>query len=85
MVETYTLNPNLAKTIAVAEWIQQRIDWQIYQPNQRVPSVRKLASLLNISSFTVVQAYERLAGRTGPIILSRCQGLNPSAPKCINN
>lgn len=60
MIETYQLNPNLTKTAAVAEWIQQRIDWQIYQPNQRVPSVRKLAKLLNISSFTVVQAYEQL-------------------------
>ncbi|MGM8870494.1 PLP-dependent aminotransferase family protein [Psychrobacter sp. 2Y5] len=60
MVETYTLNPNLTKTAAVAEWLQQRIDWQIYLPNQRVPSVRKLAKLLNISSFTVVQAYEQL-------------------------
>lgn len=60
MVETYKLNPHLTKTAAVAEWLQQRIDWQIYQPNQRVPSVRKLAKLLNISSFTVVQAYEQL-------------------------
>ncbi|OXL19163.1 PLP-dependent aminotransferase family protein [Psychrobacter sp. DAB_AL32B] len=60
MVETYTLNPNLTKTAAVAEWLQQRIDWQIYLPNQRVPSVRKLAKLLDISSFTVVQAYEQL-------------------------
>ena len=60
MVETYSLNPNLTKTAAVAEWLQQRIDWQIYLPNQRVPSVRKLAKLLGISSFTVVQAYEQL-------------------------
>ena len=60
MVETYTLNPNLTKTAAVTEWLQQRIDWQIYLPNQRVPSVRKLAKLLDISSFTVVQAYEQL-------------------------
>lgn len=60
MVETYILNPNLTKTAAVAEWLQQRIDWQIYLPNQRVPSVRKLAKLLEISSFTVVQAYEQL-------------------------
>ena len=60
MVETYTLNPNLTKTAAVAEWLQQRIDWQIYLPNQRVPSVRKLAKLLNISNFTVIQAYEQL-------------------------
>lgn len=60
MVENYKLNPNLTKTAAVAEWLQQRIDWQIYLPNQRVPSVRKLAKLMGISSFTVVQAYEQL-------------------------
>lgn len=60
MIETYRLNTKLTKTVAVAEWIKQRIDWQIYQPNQRVPSVRKLAKLLNISSFTVTQAYEQL-------------------------
>ncbi len=60
MTETYKLNPKLTKTVAVAQWIQQRIDWQIYQPNQRVPSVRKLAKLLDISSFTVTQAYEQL-------------------------
>lgn len=60
MDSSYRLNPNLSKTAAVAEWLQQRIDWQIYLPNQRVPSVRKLAKLLNISSFTVAQAYEQL-------------------------
>ena len=50
----------ITKAAAVVEWLQQRIDWQIYLPNQRVPSVRKLAKLLDISSFTVVQAYEQL-------------------------
>lgn len=60
MTETFKLNPNLTKTVAVTEWIKQRIEWQIYQPNQRVPSVRKLANLLAISNFTVTQAYEQL-------------------------
>ena len=60
MTETFRLNPNLTKTVAVTEWIKQRIDWRIYLPNQRVPSVRKLAKLLSISSFTVTQAYEQL-------------------------
>lgn len=60
MTETYQLDPKLTKTVAVAQWIKQRINWQIYQPHQRVPSVRKLAKLLNISSFTVSQAYEQL-------------------------
>lgn len=60
MIDTYVLNPKVTKTVGVTEWIKQRIDWQIYLPNQRVPSVRKLAKLLNISSFTVTQAYEQL-------------------------
>ncbi len=60
MTETYSLNSKVTKTVAVTEWIQQRIDWQIYLPNQRVPSVRKLAKSLDISSFTVSQAYEQL-------------------------
>ena len=60
MIDNYKLNPKLTKTVAVAEWIKQRIDWQIYLPNQRVPSIRNLAKLLNISSFTVSQAYEQL-------------------------
>lgn len=60
MVETYQLNPNLNKTEATVEWITKRIDWQIYRPNQKVPSIRQLAKLLDISSFTVSQAYEQL-------------------------
>lgn len=60
MPDVYQLNPNLTKTAAVQEWICQRIDWHIYQPNQRVPSVRKLAQLLDVSSFTISQAYEQL-------------------------
>ncbi|WP_033426842.1 aminotransferase-like domain-containing protein [Psychrobacter lutiphocae] len=60
MSETYTLNPRLTKTEAIIEWINKRIEWQVYKPNQRVPSVRKLAKLLEVSSFTVSQAYEQL-------------------------
>ena len=60
MNDTLTLNPNISKTAAVAEWIQQRIDSQVYKPYQRVPSVRKLAMILDVSSFTVTQAYEQL-------------------------
>ena len=60
MVETYQLNPHLNKTEATVEWITKRIDWQIYRPNQKVPSIRQLAKLLDISSFTVSQAYEQL-------------------------
>lgn len=87
MVDTYTLNPNLTKTDAVAEWLQQRIDWQIYLPNQRVPSVRKLSKLLDISCFTVVQAYEQLvainvltAKPSSGYYVNRKQSLNHQNP-----
>jgi DNA-binding transcriptional MocR family regulator len=60
MNDTCLLNLNISKTAAVVEWIQQRIDSQIYKPYQRVPSVRKLATILDVSSFTVTQAYEQL-------------------------
>ena len=60
MNDTLTLNPNISKTAAVIEWIQQRIDSQVYKPYQRVPSIRKLATILGVSSFTVTQAYEQL-------------------------
>lgn len=60
MDNSHSLNLNISKTAAVVEWIQQRIDRQIYKPYQRVPSVRKLADMLDVSSFTVTQAYEQL-------------------------
>lgn len=60
MNDTHSLNLNISKTAAVVEWIQQRIDSQIYKPYQRVPSVRKLATILDVSSFTITQAYEQL-------------------------
>lgn len=55
-----TLNPNLTKVQAVAEWISQRVQWQVYAPHSKVPSVRGLAKRLGVSSFTVGQAYEQL-------------------------
>ncbi|MDO5769504.1 MAG: PLP-dependent aminotransferase family protein [Psychrobacter sp.] len=85
MTHSYELNPNLTKTAAVAEWIGQRIEWHIYQPNQRVPSVRKLAKLLGISSFTVTQAYEQLVA-TGVLIAKPSSGYyvrEPTAPIAI--
>ena len=60
MDDPHSLNLNISKTAAVIEWIQQRIDSQVYKPYQRVPSVRKLTDILDVSSFTVTQAYEQL-------------------------
>ena len=71
MNDTLTLNPNISKTAAVIEWIQQRIDSQIYKPYQRVPSIRKLATILGVSSFTVTQAYEQLKQAFADINISR--------------
>lgn len=85
MSNSYELNPNLTKTAAVVEWINQRIKWHIYQPNQRVPSVRKLAELLGISSFTVTQAYEQLVA-TGVLIAKPSSGYyvrEPTIPAAI--
>lgn len=65
------LNPQLSKTDAVKEWITDRIRWQMFLPNQRVPSVRKLAKQLGISSFTVMQAYEQLVAKN---VLTAKQG-----------
>lgn len=48
MNDPLSLNPNISKTAAVVEWLQQRIDNQNYRPYQRVPSVRKLAMILDV-------------------------------------
>ena len=79
MTETYQLNARLTKTAAIVEWLQQRIEWQIYLPNQRVPSVRKLAKLLEVSSFTVVQAYEQLVA-TNVLIAKPSSGYYVNTP-----
>lgn len=50
------------KVEAVYNWILERIQWQHYTAGQRIPSVRALAKQLDVSVFTVVQAYDRLAG-----------------------
>lgn len=60
MTNTPPLDPNLSKVQAVAQWISQRIQWAVYSPNQRVPSIRQLAKKLGVSAFTVTQAYEHL-------------------------
>ncbi len=48
------------KNQAVCDWVLEKIHWQIYLPGQRIPSVRALAKKLEVSTFTVAQAYDRL-------------------------
>src|ERR1700743_2138305 len=67
--------------------LKARIDSRALAPGARLPSVRDLASTLNVSKSTVVEAYDRLvaegavvarrgsgffvAGRTRPLVLAR--------------
>jgi DNA-binding transcriptional MocR family regulator len=42
------------------QWVQGRIDRQVFRPEMRLPSIRSLARKIGVSTFTVVAAYERL-------------------------
>ena len=53
-------NEKIPKVEAVGEWVNDRINHQVYAVGQRIPSVRALAKKLNVSPFTVTQAYESL-------------------------
>lgn len=65
MSTTHNLAPKRTKTQSVMDWINERIDHHVYTSGQRLPSVRQLAKQLQVSTFTVTQAYEQLvaAGR----------------------
>lgn len=54
------MNEKITKTQYVIEWIIEKIHRKIYTPRQRIPSVRKLAQTLNVSTFTITQAYDYL-------------------------
>lgn len=54
------LNPNLTKVQAVVEWVNQRVQWQVYSPHSKLPSIRALAKRLGVSGFTIGQAYDQL-------------------------
>ncbi len=41
-------------------WILNNIQEQRYLPNHKLPSIRKLATMLNLSSFTISSAYDLL-------------------------
>ena len=78
MTDTYCLNSNMTKTDATIDWITKRIEWQVYKPYQKVPSIRQLAKLLGISSFTVSQAYEQLVA-TNVLMAKQGSGYNGKA------
>ena len=54
------LDPRFNKVDAVVAWLTERIEMRFYAPSARVPSVRQLADKLEVSRFTVVNAYEKM-------------------------
>ncbi|NEN75134.1 PLP-dependent aminotransferase family protein [Pelistega sp. NLN82] len=44
----------------VCDWIIDKIERNIYLPRYKIPSIRQLALKLNISTFSVAQAYDTL-------------------------
>ena len=42
------------------QWVRHRIDGQVFRPGMRLPSIRTLSQQRGVSTFTVVEAYERL-------------------------
>ena len=41
-------------------WVQSRVNRQVFRQGARLPSIRSLARMIGVSTFTVVAAYERL-------------------------
>lgn len=54
------LDSRYSKVDAVVAWVNERIELRYYAPGTRVPSVRQLAEKLEVSRFTIVNAYEKL-------------------------
>lgn len=54
-------------------WVQSRVDRQVFRPETRLPSIRTLARMIGVSTFTVVAAYERLVA-TGYLDARRGSG-----------
>lgn len=50
----------LNKTQRLIKEIRDKISWGIYQPGVRIDSVREMAKLANVSTYTVAQAYDQL-------------------------
>ncbi|NNG61021.1 GntR family transcriptional regulator, partial [Pseudomonas fragi] len=51
---------NLLLYQRIAQQLAEDIRRGVYQPGERVPSVRKMSSQLNVSHATVLQAYANL-------------------------
>jgi DNA-binding transcriptional MocR family regulator len=77
----------LSRVDACIEWLRARLDARVFRPGTRVPSVRALARLLEVSPFTAAEAYARLAA-AGVIEARRGSGyyvgaIAPHAPRAV--
>ena len=68
-----------SKTQQVITHIQDNIHWQIYKKGERIPAVRELAKTLNVSAYTVSQAYDKLVAQ-GIIYAKQGSGYYVSSP-----
>ena len=73
-----------SKTQLVKRHITDKIHWQVYHANERIPSVRGLASQLEVSPYTVSQAYDELVAQ-GVIYAKVGAGYFVSMPKTTNH
>lgn len=72
-----------SKTQLVKRHITDKIHWQVYHPGERIPSVRGLASQLEVSPYTVSQAYDELVAQ-GVIYAKVGAGYFVSLPQAVS-
>lgn len=91
------MSKKITKTQYVVEWVLEKIHDETYTPRQRIPSIRKLAHTLKVSTFTIAQSYDILVSM-GHIESSHGSGYyvcdrsslpfnseTPSTPSLIDN
>lgn len=72
------------KTALVQTHVIEKIQWQIYHPNTRIPSVREMATALGVSPYTVSQAYDSLVAQ-GYLTSRQGSGYFVREPKTTTN
>lgn len=63
LLDRSALGGQMTLTEQLIQWVEHRIQEQVFRPGMRMPSVRQLATDRGVSRFTVVQAYDRLVAR----------------------
>lgn len=89
--------PDVTRTAAVMQTIQQRIATRSLVPGDKLPSIRALAGTMRLSTSTVVEAYERLAAEgvirsrpgsgffvAGPLAPLAIAAIGPNLDRAVN-